>query len=150
MHTLAAVCAVCAEYLPGEQLLHCESATAPCALEYFPLPHGLHVSVVCSSVSPYLPATHAVHDAWPFSCWNRPLSHLVHVVSPLPEYRPSVHVSHLLPDALLTSFCPGKHATHTDDPASEALPVTHDVHSESPPSAVYVPALQLMHTLAAV
>ena len=50
---------------PGEQLLHCESAVAPCALEYFPLAHDLHVSVVCSSASPYLPATQAVHDAWP-------------------------------------------------------------------------------------
>ena len=62
-HTLAAVCAVCAEYLPGEQLLHCESAVAPWALEYLPLPHGLHVSVVCSTASPYLPATQAMHDA---------------------------------------------------------------------------------------
>ena len=64
-HTVAAICAVCAEYLPGEQLLHCVSAAAPCALEYVPLPHGLHVSVVCSVWSPYFPAPHAVHNAVP-------------------------------------------------------------------------------------
>ena len=65
MHTLAAVCAVCAENLPGEQLLHCVSAVAPCALEYFPVPHGLHVSVVCVVWSLYFPAPHAVHNALP-------------------------------------------------------------------------------------
>ena len=85
IHTLAKVCAVCAEYLPGEQLLHCESAVAPCALEYFPLPHGLHVSVACSSASPYFPATHAVHDAWRAVSWYRPVSHFAHVVAPIPE-----------------------------------------------------------------
>jgi hypothetical protein len=65
MQTLATVCAVLSEYLPGEQLLHCVSAAAPCALEYFPVPHGLHVSVVCSVSSPYFPAPHAVHNALP-------------------------------------------------------------------------------------
>ena len=63
MHTLAEIWATRAEYLPGEQLLHCESAVAPWALEYFPLSHGLHVSVVCSATSLYLPASQAVHDA---------------------------------------------------------------------------------------
>ena len=63
MHPLEEVWAANDEYLPGEQLLHCDSAVAPWALEYFPVPHDSHVSVVCSSALPYLPATQAVHDA---------------------------------------------------------------------------------------
>jgi hypothetical protein len=51
---------------------------------------------------------------------------------------------------LPTSFWPGKQAVHTDWPASDALPVSHVAHSESPPYAVNVPALQLIHTLAKV
>ena len=125
MHTLAESCAVCAEYLPGEQLLHCDSAVAPWALEYLPLPHDLQVLLVCSSASPYFPATQAVHDARPFATWYRPFSHLVHVVSPIPEYLPSLHVTHVLP----TSFSPGKHAMQTDDPLFfVALPTSHDAH----------------------
>ena len=146
MHTLAAVCAVCAEYLPGEHLLHCDSTTAPWALEYFPSPHGLQVSLVCSSASLYLPAAQAVHDAWPCTFWKRPFSHLAHVIARIPEYRPAPQTTHAMP----TSFSPGKHATHTDEPASDALPIAHRSHAVRPPSAEYFPALHSMHVLAAV
>jgi hypothetical protein len=70
----------------------------------------------------------------------------VHVVAPIPEYRPAPQSTQLLP----TSFSPGKQAVHTDWPASDALPVSHVAHSESPPFAVYLPAMQLIHTLAVV
>ena len=66
-------------------------------------------------------------------------------MAPLPEYRPSSHTTQVVP----TSFSPGKHATQTDDPAIDALPASHVVHSESPACAVYLPATQLPHTLAA-
>ena len=84
MHTLAEVWATKAEYLPGEQLLHCESAVAPWALEYFPLPHVLHPfpepdpAAICPVWSPYLPATQTIHVALPVSPWYLPSTQSAH------------------------------------------------------------------------
>ena len=66
-------------------------------------------------------------------------------MAPIPEYLPSLHTSHVLP----TSFSPGRQDTQTDDPATDAVPEAQVAHSESPPCAVYLPASQLPHTLAA-
>ena len=69
MQLFAEIWASRAEYFPGEHLLHCDSTTAPWALEYFPLPQFLHPSpepvpaVACPVWFPYVPAPQAMHAA---------------------------------------------------------------------------------------
>ena len=102
---------VALENLPAGHAMHTAGLDPPSVVEYAPVPHAPHSSMLPMLPTAHVPATHRLHWLSPEAAYI-PSGHRVQFQLPVSAFAyPIAHLVHTLPPAK-AEYVPGRHALH--------------------------------------